>query len=179
VQYATCAPGAKLDSDYSLAVHWMKNCDCSTRTETPSPSLTLLAVGKVPGAVANGASPRPLIWTGSREITLARVLDGEDTSLVGCEPPSLLIEVVVMQLWSRDHNTMGLTLIQLSKKRSMWGTAQLRGLPAAPDLLRQVGLKLGLRNCFPGPLRLRSSAIRLRVAVRRRLQHRAAWRGEP
>lgn len=47
---------------------------------------------------------------------------------------------------------MGLTLVQ-SNKRFMRGTAQLRGLAAVPGLLRQSRLKLGLRNCFPGPLK--------------------------
>lgn len=35
-------------------------------------------------------------------------------------------------------------------KRFAWGTAQQCGLPAPPGLLRQVRLKLWLRNYFPG-----------------------------
>lgn len=53
-------------------------------------------------------------------------------------------------------------------------------LPAPPGLLRQVRLKLWLRNYFPGQVvKLQLSTAQLTVATRWVMQDQTAWRGGP
>ena len=70
--------------------------------------------------------------------------------------------------------------VVLVSKRFAWGTDQPCELPAPPGLLRQVRLRLWLRNYFPGLcLKPQLSATLLSAARRWVVQDQIAWRGGP
>lgn len=102
------------------------------------------------------------------------------------------LKVKVMQFSPRERNGAysRLTFFRKEKydffatekkrKRFAWSTAQQCELPAPPGLLRQVRLKLWLRNYFPGQsVKPQLSATLLTVASRWVVQDQIAWRGGP
>ena len=83
-------------------------------------------------------------------------------------------------LLSSDRLFRNENKLHLKTKRFAWSTAQQCELPAPPGLLRQVRLKLWLRNYFPGrSVKPQLSVTLLTVASRWVIQYQIAWRGGP